>query len=128
MHFRGTIDHWDPLLVHALADERPVILFDNAGIGHSTGPVDNSIPKMAEHVVEFLELINVKKVDILGFSLGGVIAPLVELNGPKGLVRKLVLTGTTPTAGADVAKPMEGNVRPYLWPLAFLTRSALCCR
>jgi pimeloyl-ACP methyl ester carboxylesterase len=106
-HFRGTIDHWDPLLIHLFSAKRPVILFDNAGIGHSTGNVDNNTPAMAAHIIEFLSLIHVKEVDVLGFSLGGVIAPLVELNGPKGLVRKLILAGTTPTAGADVVPSMS---------------------
>jgi pimeloyl-ACP methyl ester carboxylesterase len=106
-HFRGTIDHWDPRLIHLFTAKRPVILFDNAGIGHSNGNVDNNIPAMAAHVIEFLSLINVKHVDILGFSLGGVIAPLVELNGPKGLVRKLILAGTSPTAGKDVTPSMN---------------------
>lgn len=109
MHFRGTIDHWDPLLVHALGAERPIILFDNAGVGHSTGPVDNSVAKMADHVIEFLALIDIKEVDILGFSLGGVVAPLVQLNGPKGLIRKLVLSGTGPTAGPDVPPATDGK-------------------
>jgi pimeloyl-ACP methyl ester carboxylesterase len=57
---------------------------------------------MAAHVIECLDLLKIKEVDILGFSLGGVVAPLVELNGPPGLVRKLVLAGTTATAGPDM--------------------------
>jgi len=91
MHFRGTIDHWDPLLVHALGKERPIILLDNAGVGHSTGPVDNTVAKMTKHVIEFLALVNLKEVGILGFSLRGVVALLVYLNGLKGLVWKLIL-------------------------------------
>jgi pimeloyl-ACP methyl ester carboxylesterase len=121
MHFRGTIDHWDPILVHTLAEKRPVILFDNAGVGHSIGSVDNTIPKMADNVIEFLDRINVKEVDVLGFSLGGVIAPLVELNGPKGLVRKLVLAGTQPTAGPDVKAAMEG-----WWPMIICYTQITC--
>ncbi|KAF8859105.1 alpha/beta-hydrolase [Acephala macrosclerotiorum] len=77
---------------------RPVILFDNAGIGHSTGKVDDDLAAMGDHVTEFLSLIDVKEVDIFGISLGGIVAPLVKLNWPKRLVRKLVLAGTGPTA------------------------------
>ncbi|MFF8911367.1 hypothetical protein [Streptomyces olivaceoviridis] len=36
-HFRGVLDSWDPVLVNALAAERDVIAFDNAGVGPSTG-------------------------------------------------------------------------------------------
>lgn len=58
-------------------------------------------------MIEFLSLLNIREIDILGFSLGGVYAPLVHINGPKGLVRKLILTGTTPTAGEGLLPGMS---------------------
>src|ERR1700744_3963555 len=33
IHYRGTMDHWDPLITDGLARGREVILFDNAGVG-----------------------------------------------------------------------------------------------
>jgi pimeloyl-ACP methyl ester carboxylesterase len=36
-HFRGNLDSWDPALIDALATDRRVITFDNAGVGGSTG-------------------------------------------------------------------------------------------
>ena len=36
-HYRGNLDNWDPALVDALASMREVILFDNAGVGGSSG-------------------------------------------------------------------------------------------
>jgi pimeloyl-ACP methyl ester carboxylesterase len=36
-HFTGTLDNWDPAVTDVLASGREVILFDNAGIGRSTG-------------------------------------------------------------------------------------------
>ncbi|KAG4437565.1 hypothetical protein IFR05_006952 [Cadophora sp. M221] len=105
-HFRGTIDHWDPLLIHSIAAHRPVILFDNAGIGHSNGTVDDSVSKMAAHAIEFLSLLKITEADILGFSLGGVVATLVALNSLPDLVRKLILAGTTATYGPDLIQSM----------------------
>ena len=32
-HFSGNIDAWDPAIVNALAVDRTVIAFDNAGVG-----------------------------------------------------------------------------------------------
>jgi pimeloyl-ACP methyl ester carboxylesterase len=61
-HFRGTIDHWDPALLHAFSAVRPVILFDNVGIGHSTGAVDTTLSAMAAHVIEFLTLLKIKEL------------------------------------------------------------------
>jgi pimeloyl-ACP methyl ester carboxylesterase len=69
---------------------------------------------MGAHIIEFLALLNIKQVDILGFSIGGVIAPFVEFNGPPSLVRKLVLAGTGPTAGPDLEPAMtDEGVRKH---------------
>jgi alpha-beta hydrolase superfamily lysophospholipase len=37
--FRGTMDDWDAATINGFARERDVILFDNAGVGLSTGVV-----------------------------------------------------------------------------------------
>jgi pimeloyl-ACP methyl ester carboxylesterase len=34
-HFRGGMDHWDPAVTDGFAKNRPVILFDNAGVASS---------------------------------------------------------------------------------------------
>ena len=99
--FRGTMDDWDPAVVDALAAERRVILFDNAGIGLSTGETPDSIKGMADRVAEFIRLIEFKQVDLLGFSLGGYVAQTVTLDHPD-LVRRLVLAGTGPGGGEGI--------------------------
>jgi pimeloyl-ACP methyl ester carboxylesterase len=100
-HFRGTMDFWDPAIIDGFASSRPVILLDNAGIGHSTGTINDSIQAMADNVVQFIQAINVNKVDILGFSLGGCIAQLVALDAPER-VGKIILAGTGPSKGEGV--------------------------
>lgn len=107
-HFRAPMDAWDPLLINTIAAHRPVILFDNAGVGKTTGSaVDNSIAQMAQHAIDFLDALSISKVDILGFSMGGFIAPLVYLNGSPGLVRRLIIAGSGPSAGEDLAQHSE---------------------
>ena len=32
-HFTGHMDSWDPLVVNGLAVTRPVVVFDNVGVG-----------------------------------------------------------------------------------------------
>lgn len=103
-HFRGTMDYWDPLLINSLSSNREIILVDNAGIGLSSGSVDDTVPKMASQIVNFLAALKIEKVDILGFSMGGFVAPLVYLDGPRGLVRKMVLAGTGTTYGEGVVE------------------------
>ena len=99
--FRGTMDDWDPAVVDALAAKRRVILFDNAGIGLSTGETPDSIKGMADRVAEFIRLIELKRVDLFGFSLGGYVAQTVTLDYPH-LVRRLVLAGTGPGGGEGI--------------------------
>src|SRR2546430_1470499 len=74
MHFTGTMDHWDPAVTDALAQEREVILFDNAGISSSSGEVPNSIEEMAANAAAFIKALGLAQVDVLGFSLGGLVA------------------------------------------------------
>ncbi|KAF5012708.1 hypothetical protein FDECE_1268 [Fusarium decemcellulare] len=101
MHFRGTMDHWDPALVNPIAAKRPVILIDNAGVGRSEGEVPKSYTKWAQYYIDVLKAIGVSKADVMGFSMGGCVAQLVALNAPD-LTRRLILCGTTPSTGEGV--------------------------
>ena len=48
-HFRGGMDHWDPAVTDGFGKDRPVILFDNAGVASSSGETPDTIDAMAEH-------------------------------------------------------------------------------
>jgi pimeloyl-ACP methyl ester carboxylesterase len=100
-HYRGNLDNWDPALVDALAVAREVILFDNAGVGGSTGTTPRTVTAMAHDALRFLEALELKQVDMLGFSLGGFVAQELVLIRPR-LVRRLVLAGTGPQGGEDM--------------------------
>ena len=99
-HFSGNIDAWDPAVVNALAADRPVIVFDNAGVGRSTGQTPDNIAAMAKDAVAFILLLDLPKVDLLGFSLGGCVAQQIAAEHP-WLVRKLILVGTAPRGGEE---------------------------
>lgn len=100
MHFRGNMDFWDPALINALAEKRPVIIFDNAGVGKSTGQVPETIQGWADHLIAMVRAIGLEQIDLLGFSMGGAAAQMVALTAPK-LVRKLILAGTRASQGPD---------------------------
>jgi pimeloyl-ACP methyl ester carboxylesterase len=102
MHFIGTMDHWDPLVTDGLAATREVILFNNAGISSSSGEVPGSAEAMAANAAAFIKALGLAKVDVLGFSLGGFVAQALTLAFPD-LVRRLVLVGTGPRGGQDMA-------------------------
>jgi pimeloyl-ACP methyl ester carboxylesterase len=99
-HFSGNIDAWDPAVVNALATDRPVIVFDNAGVGRSTGQTPDSVEAMARDAVDFINLLGTPEVDLLGFSLGGCVAQQIAAEHA-GLVRKLILVGTAPRGGEE---------------------------
>src|ERR1700745_3031988 len=67
-HFRGGLDNWDPLVTDGLAQGRPVILFNNAGVASTSGETPDTIDAMADHVALFVKALELSKVDVLGFS------------------------------------------------------------
>jgi pimeloyl-ACP methyl ester carboxylesterase len=104
--FRATIDHWDPAFLDVIASEREVVVFDNAGVGLSTGASPESIAGMAQLAEQFVRAVGISKVDVLGWSMGGAVAQQLALDHPN-LVRHLVLTGTGPGGVADAPRAPE---------------------
>ena len=101
MHYTGTMDHWDPAVTDGLAQEREVILFDNAGVSASSGQTPDSFGGMAANAIAFIRALGLAEVDVLGFSIGGMVAQEIAVQAPE-LVRRLILVGTGPR-GADMA-------------------------
>jgi pimeloyl-ACP methyl ester carboxylesterase len=102
-HFMGNLDNFDPAIADALAPGREIILFDNAGVGRSTGTAPDTIDGMAADAVRFIDGLGLTAIDLLGHSMGGETAQLITLNRPE-LVRRLVLVGTGPRGGFSIAR------------------------
>jgi pimeloyl-ACP methyl ester carboxylesterase len=100
-HFTGTLDNWDPAVTDALAADREVILFDNAGVGRSTGTVPGTVAGMTAHALDFVDALCLPSCDLLGFSLGGMVAQEIALQRPS-IVHRMVLVGTAPRGGEDI--------------------------
>jgi pimeloyl-ACP methyl ester carboxylesterase len=101
MHFMGTMDHWDPAVTDGLAKDREVILFDNAGVSSSSGEVPETFAQMGANAIAFIKALGLKQVDVLGFSIGGLVAQEITLQAPD-LVRRLILVGTGPRSGESM--------------------------
>ncbi len=124
IHFVATMDDWDPAVINPLAEKHPVILFDNTGVGGSEGVTPNNIEGMATDAADVIKALGYKKVNLLGFSIGGFIAQVVAANNPE-LINKVVLAGTGPIGGkytANILKHVEAaqkaeptNPRLYLF-------------
>lgn len=93
MHFRGNMDFWDPALINRLTKARPILLFDNAGVGKSEGEVPTTFKGWAANVIGLLESLGIRQIDLLGYSMGGAAAQYVYLLAPY-MIRKLILAGT----------------------------------
>jgi pimeloyl-ACP methyl ester carboxylesterase len=100
-HFRGNLDYWDPPLIDALATRRRLVLFDNAGVGGSSGTTPSTIAQMAHDAIAFLEAMEHDRVDVLGFSIGSFVAQELTLIRP-ALVRNLILASSAPKGAAGM--------------------------
>jgi pimeloyl-ACP methyl ester carboxylesterase len=110
-HYRGGMDHWDPLMTDGLAEGREVILFDGRGIGSSSGLPRNRFEPMADDIAALIKALGLSQVDLVGFSIGGFQAQEVTLRHPQ-LVRKLILLGTGPRGGDPWIDPKMAEIAP----------------
>jgi pimeloyl-ACP methyl ester carboxylesterase len=100
-HLAAVLDNWDPRVVDGIAAQHRVITFDNRGVGASTGKTPDTIQAMASDAVTFIRALGLERVDLLGFSMGGMIAQVIAHDQPQ-LVRKLILAGTGPASGEGI--------------------------
>lgn len=120
-HFRGTMDWWDPLLLDSLASQRPVIFFDNRGVGLSKGKTPDNAVAMARDAAAFIRALKLDRVDLFGFSIGGFVAQQLLLQDP-GLVRKAVLAGTGPRGGTGMQERRSDVAKAATQPDSFAGR------
>jgi pimeloyl-ACP methyl ester carboxylesterase len=111
-HFTGTLDNWDPALTDPLASGREVILLDNAGVGRSTGTVPETVARMATHALAFLGGLGLQTCDVLGFSLGGMLAQQMVLDRPS-VFRRMILVGTAPRGGEEIMHLQKPSLARY---------------
>jgi pimeloyl-ACP methyl ester carboxylesterase len=97
-YFSGNLDDWDPQVTDGLAAEHDVILFDNAGVASSGGETPGTVAEMTRDALAFCDALGLKKINPVGFSLGGMIAQQMALDHPNR-VNRIILLGTGPRGG-----------------------------
>jgi pimeloyl-ACP methyl ester carboxylesterase len=102
-HLAAVLDNWDPRVVDGIAAKHRVIVFDNRGIGASGGSTPDTVEAMARDAVAFIRALGFAQVDLLGFSLGGMVSQVIAELEPQ-LVRKVILAGTGPAGGVGIDK------------------------
>ena len=115
---------WDPDLLGALAAHRRLIVFDNRGMGNSTGDTGRlSIGRMAADVSGLIRKLGLGRVDVLGWSMGGYIAQVLAIQRPER-VRRLILASADaggphaiePTAAVVAALENQAKILTVLFP------------
>ena len=103
VHLAAVLDNWDPILLDLIAQEHHVIVMDLPGVGASQGKVADTIPGMAAQTIEIIKALGYNKVNLLGLSMGGMIAQeVVRIDST--LVNRLILAGTGPRGGVEMDK------------------------
>ncbi|HEX4289879.1 MAG TPA: alpha/beta hydrolase [Trebonia sp.] len=122
MGYAGTMETWEPQLVDTLARHFRVVIFDNAGIGGTRAlPSPLTIDAMANQTSALIRALGLGRPDVLGWSMGGMIAQALAVLHP-GQVRRLVLCATFPGVGtvippqAKINDLTNGNGLPVLFP------------
>lgn len=113
VHLAATLDNWDPRLLDLIAEKHHVIVVDLPGVGASQGKVAPTIPGMAKQTIDFVKAIGYKKINLLGLSMGGMIAQEIVRINPT-LVNRLILAGTGPRGGKEVNK-VTGKTFNYMF-------------
>lgn len=101
-HLAAVLDNWDPRIIDGIAAKHHVVIFDNRGVGASTGEPSKSIEQMADDAITFIQAKGFKQVDLFGFSMGGMISQEIVLKQPQ-LIRKMILSGTGPAGGTGIS-------------------------
>ena len=104
-----------------LAQNFRTILLDNRGVGHSDVPMRHwNVAQMAEDAACVLDAAGVQTADVMGVSMGGMIAQELTLQHPER-VRKLIL-GCTSCGGFKAVFPDARSL--YTLGSPFMTRLA----
>ena len=102
-HFTGTLDNWDPAVTDPLAAGREVILFDNAGVGRSSGEVPTTIAGMTAHAMAFLDELGIERCDVEGSHSAKMIAIRPRVRRSRALRRRRSVSGRRSKASGSLS-------------------------
>ena len=91
----GSMDSWEPSILKELSSNHTVIIFDNRGVGNTTtGTKQFSIQQFANDTVGLLDGLKIQKANVLGHSMGSIIAQQLALTHPEKVNRLLLISST----------------------------------
>jgi pimeloyl-ACP methyl ester carboxylesterase len=109
------MEAWDRRFVDALAQHYHVVIFDNAGVGQTRAlPAPLTIDAMASQTSALITALGLTRPDILGWSMGTMIAQALAVLHP-GQVRRLVLCAAYPGNGTAIRPPQANDFVCAAW-------------
>ncbi len=107
--YGGTMESWDRLFVDTLAQRYHVVIFDNAGVGHTQAlPAPLTIAAMASQTSALISALGLQHPNVLGWSMGSMIAQALAVLHPDQ-VRRLVLCASYPGNGTAI-RPAQAAI------------------
>jgi len=101
----GTMDMWSPEFVNDLAQGREVVVFDNRGMGETTDPGGAyQFSQLADDTAGLITALGNDSMDVLGWSMGGMVAIELTVRYPELVSRLVSYAGS---AGGPKAVPMS---------------------
>jgi pimeloyl-ACP methyl ester carboxylesterase len=90
----ASLDWWDPRWIQTLSEKFKIIAFDNRGAGRTDiSAWEYSIKLFADDTAGLMDALGVPRANVLGLSMGGMIAQELVLNYPEK-VKKVILCST----------------------------------
>lgn len=111
-HFRGNMDNHDSAITNRLATRREVILFNNRGVASTDGIARETVDEMALDAGHFICALGLRRVDVIGHSMGGEVGQMLALQRP-AMIRRLILVGTGPRGGEGMETPKPSTVELF---------------
>jgi len=108
--FTGSLESWKPFL-KAWVSSYQVVMLDILGHGKSDSPQDvlrYSIEQIADDLKELLETLNIKKIHVLGYSMGGRLALTFAVKYPQ-YVSSLILESSSP--GLEIVQERNERIK-----------------
>lgn len=123
--YRATLGEWNAYFLGELARHHEVIAFDNRGIGRSStrqgryGP-NYDIHDMADDAADVVAALGVARVNVVGWSMGGMIAQQLALDAPEKVESLTLITTAPPGPQAVPLAPEVQSVLSGHGPNAFV--------
>ncbi|MEV4872221.1 alpha/beta fold hydrolase [Streptomyces syringium] len=120
----GNATDWEQV-VPALAYNRRVYALDLRGHGRSDWPGDYSLELMRADVLQFLDALGLGSVDLIGHSLGGIVAYLLAQDHPQRVSRLVLEDVPVPRPREPTTPTRPDGDLTFDWEMVLAVRPQL---